>query len=436
MKARVCWLGLVLLCSACAAPSLRYKTEVNKLVAGGKFNAAEELVSSKQKKMYAKQDYALAFLDRAALLHDAQEPLQSDQLLAQAQDRFEDLYTKSVTKSAGRLLINDLTAPYQLGPFEQALTYFYRAMNFLQQNNVVEAAVEARKAVFFLDQLRGSKKSGYNDDPFVQYFSSLIFESVGQRSDARISRENALNAYANLGGKLKLSAPEFFVPANASELGEVILVHYNGLLPLKKSATIQVAWDRVLTMISTRQEDQRSLSPEVGNAIAAGFMGHAVTLSYPVLEPQHYAVVSSLVEANGQTYLTQKVADFAAAAQLDLEDRLPGIWFRMATRAVAKQVAAEQARQAAKRATKDNAWGDVAGLVVNIFGAAVEKADTRQWFTLPAEVRMTRIFLNPGKQNIRMLFRDRNGNIVGEHIFENVIVPRGGRVFLHVRTAH
>jgi len=436
MKARVYLLGLLVFCSACAAPSLRYKTEVNKLTAAGKFTAAEELVASKQKKMYANQDYALAYLDRAVLLHDAQDYTRSDNFLAQAQDRMEDLYTKSATKQVGRLLINDLTAPYEVSSYERALTYFYRALNFLRQNNLMDAAVEARKAVFFLDQLRGSKKRGYNDDPFVQYFSSLIFESVGQRSDARIARENALNAYKKLGGSLQISVPEFSVPPNAAELGEVIVVHYNGLLPLKKTATIQVAWDRIMAIVSTQRENRSSLSPEVENALVAGWMGHAVTLSYPVLEPQHYAVVSSFVEAGGQTYTTQKVADLAAASKLDLEERMPNIWFRLAARAVAKQIAAEQARQAANAASKDKTWGDLAGLVVNVFGAVVEKADTRQWFTLPAEVRMTRLFVTPGVQNIRVLFRNRNGNIIGEHTFEDIAVPRGGRVFLHVRSAY
>lgn len=436
MKAFVYCLGLMVFCSACAAPSLRYKKQVNKLISSGKFEAAEQFVSSQGKKRYAKQDQALFYLDRAALLHDAQQPAPSDRLLAQAQDRMDELYTRSVTKEAGRLFINDLTAPYQLSPYEQALTYFYRAMNFLQQNKRMDAAVEARKAVFFLDHLRGSKENGYTDDPFVQYFSSLIFESVGQRSDARISRENALRAYEKLGGKLQVSAPEFPVPADAAERCEVILVHYNGLLPLKKTATIQVAWDRIFALVSTQKEDSSSVSPEVANAITAGWMGHAATLSYPVLEPQPYLIASSFVQAEGQMYATQKVADFAAAAAWDLEQRMPAIWFRTAVRVVAKQLAAEQAHRAVKSATNEKAWGDLAGMVINIFGAAVEKADTRQWFTLPAEVRMTRLFLSPGKQNIRLLFRDRNGNIIGEHTFENVILKRGERVFLHTRTAY
>lgn len=436
MKARICLLGLALVCSACAAPSLRYKTEINRLSAAGKFREADERVTAKKNKLYKKKDAALFYLDRAALLHDAQDPAASDEMLASAQAYIDELYAKSVSASAGRLLINDLTTPYYATNYERALTYYYRAQNFLQRGDVSSAAVEARRAVFFLDHLRADKRKGYNDDPFVQYFASLVFESVGQLSDARIARQNAFNAYRRLGGKLGVSAPEFSVPQNAGELGEVIIFHYNGLLPLKKTQTVQVAWSEAAAMASSPQETTDSVSPEVQNALAAGLFGSAVTLSYPVLVPQPFRVASSFVEAGGQRYVTQKVADFAGAAKMDLDEKLPGIWFRTATRAVAKQVAAAQARQAARSAANDDTVGDLAGMFVSALGAALEKADTRQWFTLPAEVRMTRLFLTPKTQDIKLLFRDGYGNIIGEHVFENVPVERGGRIYLHHRTAN
>lgn len=432
MKARICLLGLALVCSACAAPSLRYKTEINRLSAAGKFREADERVTAKKNKLYKKKDAVLFYLDRAVLLHDAQDPAASDEMLASAQAYIDELYAKSVSASAGRLLINDLTTPYYAANYERALTYYYRAQNFLQRGDVSSAAVEARRAVFFLDHLRADKRKGYNDDPFVQYFASLVFESVGQLSDARIARQNAFNAYRRLG----VSAPEFSVPKNAGELGEVIIFHYNGLLPLKKTQTVQVAWSEAAAMASSPQETTDSVSPEVQNALAAGLFGSAVTLSYPVLVPQPFRVASSFVEAGGQRYVTQKVADFAGAAKMDLDEKLPGIWFRTATRAVAKQVAAAQARQAARSAANDDTVGDLAGMFVSALGAALEKADTRQWFTLPAEVRMTRLFLTPKTQDIKLLFRDGYGNIIGEHVFENVPVERGGRIYLHHRTAN
>lgn len=148
-KARIGLLGLVLFCSACAAPSLRYKTEINQLVSAGKFKEAQEKLADKKVKLYSRKDAILFYLDSAALLHDAGDASASDQFLSQAQDRIDELYATSITGSAGRLLINDLTAPYYPASYEQALTYFYRAQNFLQQNDVSAAAVEARRAVFF-----------------------------------------------------------------------------------------------------------------------------------------------------------------------------------------------------------------------------------------------------------------------------------------------
>ena len=140
-------------------------------------------------------------------------------------------------------------------------------------------------------------------------------------------------------------------------------------------------------------------------------------------------------EVGGKHYFTQKMADFSAAAKLDLEEKMPGILFRTATRAVAKQVASVQARHAVVSAADSDAWGDLAGMFVSVLGAATESADTRQWFTLPAQFRMAHFYVPAGDQNIVLRFQDGFGNIVGEHTFENVPVRPGGRVYLHYRTA-
>ena len=431
-KAHAILLGLaVCLCSACAAPSLRYKSDVNQYLRSGQFEQADSLVVAKKGKLYTRKDSVLFYLDHATLLHDAQQPRESDSFLRQAQERIDELFTKSVSASMGRLFINDLTTPYYAADYEHALTFFYRALNFIQLGNTEDAAVEARKAVMFLDELRGSRTKGYTDDPFVQYFSSLIFESAGERDDARISRENALRAYEKAG----MRAPDFPVPAGAGELGEVIILHYNGLIPLKKSQTVQVSWNDLVAAVRAPQERRtEALPPQAENAIRAGFMGNAVTLSFPELETQVYSVAGSSAQVNGQTVPLQKVADLSRLARQDLEEKKPALFFRMAARAILKQTAAVQARHLAANKNGDAA-GELAGRLLTILGAALEQADTRQWFTLPAEIYMTRLFLPPGTQNIKLLFSDGNGKIITDYTFENVTVKKGGRVFLHHRTA-
>ena len=422
----------VLLCSACGAPSLRYKYEVNELAARGQFERAAELVESKRQRMYGKKDTLLYELDRASLLHDAGKYPQSDQLLADAQQRITDSYTKSASASATRLVINDMAAPYYAADYETALTFFYRAMNFLNQQDIMSAGVEARRAVFFLDHLRGDKKKGYNDDPFVQYIASLIFESTGDLSDARIARQNAIRAYQNRGWKV----PQFSVPAQAENYGEIILIHSVGRVPLKKSQTIQLAWDRILSFANSPVESADRVSPEVQNAIMAGLTGSAITVSYPVLETQPYYVVSSTAQIEGQRYAMQPMSNIGELVVKDLDEKLPGIWFRLSTRAVLRRIAAVQARHAMDKSQEDHSIGWLAEMVVDVFGAAVEKADTRQWFTLPAAVYMTRAFVQPGTHRVQLLLQDAHGSIVGTHTFDDIEVSRGERVFLHYRSAY
>ena len=429
MKAR--WLTLLtvlLCCSACGAPSLRHKQQVNKLLAQGEYASAGQSLESAKGKQYSRRDSLLYYLDTGAVLHAAGEPAASDEKLALAQERIEELFTQSLSAQAGRFLINDLTVPYYPAAFERSLTYYYRAMNFLDRNDVPGALVEANKAVYYLDGLRGSKRSGWRDDPFVQYFSSLVFESAGKRDDARIARARAVQAYGT-------SYDPFYV-APVQGWGEVIIVHENGVSPLKKSNTFQVNWDSVLLWAQAHQEGEDGLSPQVQNAIVAGLLGQSVTISYPTLEEQPYTITASeAVTAQGQVYPTRLAGNVAQAAEADLQEKELATLMRSAARAATKRVAAVQAKHLAQQSSGDKSMGDLAELVFSFLGAVTEKADTRQWFTLPAQFRLVRFYVPPGPQDILLRFKDGFGNIVGEHIFDKVPVRPGGRVYLHYRTA-
>lgn len=420
----------VICCSACGAPSLRHKKEVNKLLAAGDFGAAAQKIEAAKKTEYSRRDSLLYQLDSAAVLHEAGQYAESDVRLNAAQRRMEDLFAQSVSGHAGRYLINDLAIPYQPPAYEQVLTHYYRAMNFLSQQDTNGALVEANRAVFFLDHLPAGPSQLWQNEPFTQYFMSLVFESAGKRDDARIARARA--AQSNPSAVQALSAKQ---PLQ-EQWGEVILVHANGKVPLKKSKTFQVAWSQFWLWMDDPQEGESTVSPEVQNAITTGLLGNSITVAYPVLEDQPYTVAASeAVTEQGEVYRTQLLGDVAGAVHNDLKANETSTLMRMALRAAAKRVAAVQAKHAAAAAAKDNGVGEIAGLFVNILGVATEKADTRQWFTLPAEFRLTRFYVPAGTQNITLRLRDGNDKIVGEHLFEKVTVPAGGRVYLHYRTA-
>ena len=423
-------LAVVIGCSACGAPSLRHKKEVNKLIAAGDFNAAVQKIESVKKSEYSRRDRLLYQLDTGAVLHDAAQYPQSDERFAAAQDRIDELFTQSISAHVGQYIINDLTVPYQPAPYERMLTYYYRAMNFLSQQDINGALIEANRAVFYLDHLSGSEAAHWQNEPFIQYFMSLVFESAGKLDDARISRARAAQSNP---GTVQTLKPSTSLP---NGWGEVIVVHANGAVPLKKSKTFQISWNHLRVLFNEAQEGQRELSPEIQNAIVSGLLGNSITLSYPVLEDQSFRIASSeVITEQGEVYPTYLLGDVSGSARKDLKANETSTLLRMALRVATKRVAAVQAKKAASSASKEDTVGELTEMFFSLLGAATEKADTRQWFTLPAEFRITRLYVPAGTQNISLRFRDGNGNIIGEHVFENITIPAGGRRYLHYRTA-
>ncbi|MGB2578565.1 hypothetical protein AAIR98_000484 [Elusimicrobium simillimum] len=425
---------LTLLVVACAitcgcGSSLAYRKDVIKDVTDGKYAAAASKIELNKNKMYKDRDSLLYYLDLGLVQHEGGKAVDSDINFAAAQDRIDELFTVSVTKTIGTVVQSELDSSYKGQEYERSLTYFYRAMNFLDRKDLQGALVEARKAVFYLDNLRRNKAKGYNDDPFVQYFASLLFESGGNLSSARISRTNAVNAY----GKYGFDAPNFTVPANANQMGEIIFLHYNGHIPLLTSRSIQVAWNDALISINGTDE-LANADASVQNAIMAGITGNAVTVAYPVFTDVPYSVRGSIVAVGDIYQNTVLVHDIGMAAKASLAERMPGIYARLVARAVIKQILNVQARHAVTKATDNENWGMLAGMLMAGFNAAIEKADTRMWFTLPDQIRMTRMFVPPGTHTIRFAATDDFGTVLDTKNFENVEVKAGGRVYLHHRT--
>lgn len=421
-------LALVFAC-ACAGPSLRHRNEMVSLVSSGDF-ARAGAVLEKNKNKYGERDAVTYNLNMGTVLYDGGAPERGDINFAVAQDLNYELFTQSVSRHLGRYLINDNTVPYSAAPHEEALSYFYRAAGFLDMDNLEGALVEARRAVFFLDNLRAGKKDGYRDDPFVQYFASLLFESGGNLSSARIARANAFNAYD--AAPYPVDKPDFEVPRNADQLAEIIFIHYNGFVPYKVSKTMQVAWNEVGFALS---ETDASYTPSssVQNAVIGGFMGNAVTIAYPVLRDEPLKIAGSEIEIAGARQKTQLSANVAAVAKQVNEEEFLAQRARMIVRAAAKQIAAVQARHAATNISGDQNIGTLAGMVFSALNSATEVADTRSWFLLPAQIRLSRMFVPPGVYTLTFRAFDAGGRDVITRQIE-IDAKKGKRIFLHERT--
>ncbi|MCX5794539.1 MAG: hypothetical protein NTY77_03475 [Elusimicrobia bacterium] len=437
----------VLLCAVVgcqSGPSGSYKKKINTDLAAQNYAQAEMDVEKAKEGEYGKKNMVLFYLDKGTVLHHAGKYAESDSAFDQAEQRMVELYTKSITKAAGMLVLNDGTADYAGEPFERAMTNVYRAFNWLFQGKLDEALVEARKAGIFLDELNRTLegKAKYKDDAFAQYLAALLYADAGKMDDARISMDRAMDAYGWYQSSYGSAKPHFEFPKEdkKAQRGELVFVHFNGAAPIKVSKTFQVAWGNAVAI--AKENDTEAQGAQFSNGLRAGITGNSITVSYPEYVAQPFRTKGSEVSVDGGEALPATLMeDIQAIATKTLQDRMAIIRTRAIARATVKYVLAEVAsRAAAKGCDQIGGFGAIAckalarGAAHGI-AAASEVADTRCWGTLPAEIRMARLKLPVGKHTVSVNFKDAAGNVVGTHVFNDVDIAKGKRTYLSYRTA-
>lgn len=180
---------MAVIATACGGPSTAYRKEINQKIARGDLGGALAQVEASKNKQYSKKNAVLYYLDKGALLYDLRQYNESDIALAEADRLMEELFTRSISRGIGTVLLNDNTTEYGGEIFERAIMHTYRAMNYVQQNNKDEALVEARRVTSFLSRYNQymQGRSGYKDSPFAQYLSAMLYEEAGEVDDARIA---------------------------------------------------------------------------------------------------------------------------------------------------------------------------------------------------------------------------------------------------------
>ena len=419
---------------ACAAgPTHEQKASLNALMAARDFTGAARVLEATRGDRYADRDAVLYWLDLAAVLHDGGDYQDSDQALDSAEQRMEELYTRSVTKTAGTFLLNDATDDYRGEPHERALLHVLRALNYAYVGKTDEAVVEARKVSAFLAELTSTLSTGYayRDDAFAQYLSGMLFEDSGRADDARISYQAAHAAYAAYAKAYGTREPVWNMGPLGPDEGEVVFLHYAGVAPRRASETIQVAWRDALFAVRTSGTDEEKA--RVGNAVVSGLSAHAITVAFPRQVQDPYSIAGSEIRIGDRRAPTLLVEDISAISRQALEDRNGAIRARAIARAALKYIIATVAEEQTKKQAGEG-WGFIAGILARTTAAATEIADTRCWSTIPAQIRMARIRALPGTQVVQVRYSSPAGVFTNAESL-TVNVKPGRRTYVHVRTA-
>lgn len=320
---------------------------------------------------------------------------------------FKDYH--SVTKIAGSLIVNEEMVQYKGENYEKVLINAYLAINYLLQNNMEDALVETRRLNEKMNFMTKDLGESFKQNSFARYLSAMIWEWDKKWDDAYIDYVKAYEQDANLSyikkdlvrsawlsdnqealEKWQKEFPEIKIDPKwgNKKYGEVVLIYQQGLAPQK----LPHPDARILPKLFSR--------PTLG-------------------------VTANLTIYGVGSVTTEKLLDIDYVAKKTLNDVYAKLIAKRATAIATKAVISEQIKK------ENELLGEIAFLAMLM----TERADLRQWSTLPESFQVARISLKPGKYKIKIAALDRAGNTTGEKLDTiNVTVKSRQKTFISWRS--
>jgi hypothetical protein len=423
---------------------------------------------------YGSRNRLLYNMDRGMTLHLAGDYVQSNNLLEQAAQEVERLYTRTIRTESAAFLTNDNLLPYEGDPYEHVMINVIKALNYAAMGQLMESVVEARQIDHRLNVLSDSakEKDGYREDAFARYLTGVLYEATGDLNNAFIAYRKAYEIYEATQGWARTPMPSMLradllrttdalhMTAEFEEyrrrfpeinwvaredqpnLAQVVLIGYNGRAPHKEesfldipislSALQLVLLNRGVIHSSNRQERRAA------DSVLYGLNGRVVRVALPRLVPQKTQVLHesvTLLSRGGEPISgqSQLMYNGTALAEKSLSDRMPGITTKALARAAVKFAAAEAATRGSQHAVNkgDAPWvGLIVGLVAHGLAVASEAADTRSWRTLPDEIQISRLWVPAGEYESRVQAVTRSGGTPQAGASRPLVLRAGQTVFL------
>ncbi|MFP4472484.1 MAG: COG3014 family protein [Candidatus Omnitrophota bacterium] len=400
----------VAFCTAgCASVIPAVQSRVRRLAAEGDYSRALKLMNTEGVD-YGPRNHLLYLLDLGVLSHYGGSYRRSIAVFEEAKRRYDELYTRSISRGVSTWLWNDYNEPYRPEDFERAWINIFQALNFTALGEFNEALVEARDVQDILNRINArypaDQQNHYRDDAFVRLLMGMLYEQTGShwdRNDAYVSYRLAWNIYQDLFGPLyEVDAPDVVKENLLITVRRIDPAEYRRLRTLFVDTAQKIpAHPRQYARVYLIHMSGQLVNKVQGSLFLPGTDDYLVRIAFPKyrrsFRPDH-EVTFRAVSQSGTTYENQSelAVDLDAIARQNLENRR----LRIVSAAVARPLAKQLVFEAVGDRVNDS-WGDGAGDAVRYAGSAYiaysERADTRSWETLPARVSVARLWLPPGK---------------------------------------
>jgi len=444
------YLVVVFLFAASCAGVQKYYNQLESFMLQDDRSSAETLATA-SKEAYGAKNELLYYLDVGMLNHFSQKYKESNSAFEEAKRIYDINYTKSISAGLFSLFSNDNMVPYYGEPYEMAYANIFCALNYIMQGMNNESVVEARQTdnLFKKIQADSNGKAFYSDDGFIRYFMGIVYENAGYSNDALISYKMALKAYGNsnlyvvpvpadLVNNLYTLYCKFGMNQEAADLkniysyasrtdapgtGELIVIDYNGLSPKKIENILEISLYKALPFFNSVQitNDDQAKAQEVRAAVQAGISDDYIKVSFPKYYRYNNLITSfsleETVSVSSNSVTTSEIkgynaADIASLLEKYLDNKIALIYARTIARAVGRYILTKTVADSVKKQSENDSLGILTKSLLNIATSYMEKADTRSWRTLPANINMSRVRLRPGTHEININYLDNYSNVV------------------------
>ncbi len=429
-------------------------------------NYDNALHSLEKNKLIKKNRNALLYNLEMGKLYFLKNDAQKSNFYFNRADGMIESNSKSFGDIAAANLLNPMQQAYRGEDFEQFMVHYYKALNYASLGQMEDAVVEARRITLSTNKQNdkfNKKENRYSNDAFALNLQGMIYEMAGDVNNAFIAYRNAADIYLKANNDyygvkmpkqlqsdlLRTATAMGFTgegqryeklfnvgyKENNTVNSQLILFIEEGQAPVKEEKNfLLTAGSNGIN--SFNYIGANGLQSNFNfNASAYGITENKLTslrafrLALPTYNVQYLQPAAITINNNGVFYNLQLAQNLNSTATNILQERfvtemanalarqLSKKLVEKGTQSIAESIAKNNQKressdttvsgkenQKKKNAERAEMAGEVAGFVINMFNTATEKADTRNWQSLPAFVSYVRIPLNLGENTITVTY--------------------------------
>jgi hypothetical protein len=444
--------SLVLLLSGCASTKT-FKSQfegMEEKLANEEYGVLVNQIESKKDEFYKAKDRVVYYLDVGMLQHYQGNYELSNEYLTKAENAIEELFTKSISKAATSLLLNDNALDYSGEPYEDIYLNVFKALNYLELNEFDSAFVEIRRINIKLNELQdkyqkkaeqfNSSKDNksefkaadnkFHNSALGRYLSMLLYRTEGKMDDARIDKDKIHEAFKLQSHIYDFKEPKFDSYLKFSEKAKLNVLGLVGKAPDKKAKTLYIHTEENLIIIGASEENPRGNQQlEELDAIYWPNVekGYHFKFQLPYMEKRNSVIKSIRVSVNDEVVgKLQLLEDMENVAEETYEVKVPMIYLKTITRTITKGLLAERGKAKMEESIENPLLGFAARLATDIAVDATENADLRVSRFFPGKAMVGEFEIEPGTHNIKIEYLNGSGSVIHTKDFPNQEITLDG----------